>query len=400
MQFRQTLTVFSLLAALGLAGCHAAAQTQAGGPPPAPEVTVTDVQTKSLRQWDEFTGRLEAIDSVEIRPRVGGYINASAFEEGARIHKGQLLFQIDPRPFQAEVDRLTAEVNRSKAKLELATNDQGRGQRLVNQNAMAKGEFDQLDSAQKAAVADLAAAQASLESARLNLEFTRVVSPIDGRVGRALITKGNLVTNSSLLTTVVSDTPIYAAFNADEQTFLKYANAQRGTAAPVYMGLMTEDGYPHTGKLHFIDNTLDPKSGTILGRAVFDNADGKFTPGLFARIRLVSDQAQTVALIPDQSIGTDLGKRFVLVLTPDNKVDYRAVTLGPLAGELRIVRTGLVAGDKVVVSGLQKVKPGDAVKPVPIAAAAVNAADLADLGQVEGGAASKPAKPVKLASAH
>jgi multidrug efflux system membrane fusion protein len=394
MQLRQTLIALSLLATLGVAGCHAAAQEQAAAP--IQQVTVAEVQTKSLRQWDEFTGRLEAVDTVEVRPRVGGYINGVTFEEGARIHKGQVLFQIDPRPFQAEVDRLAAEVDRSKAKLELASNDQSRGQRLVAQNAMAKGEFDQLDSAQKAAKADLAAAQASLESAKLNLEFTRVVSPIDGRISRALITKGNLVTNASLLTTVVSDTPIYATFNADEQTFLKYANAQRGKAAPVYMGLMTEDGYPHEGKLRFIDNVLDTKSGTILGRAVFDNANGEFTPGLFARIRLVSDEAQTVALVPDKSIGTDLGKRFVLVLTADNKVEYRGVTLGPLAGELRIVRTGLVAGDKVVVSGLQKVKPGDAVKPVIIQAAAADASALADLGQIEGGA---PAKPVKLARA-
>jgi multidrug efflux system membrane fusion protein len=394
MQLRQTLIALSLLSTLGVAGCHAAAQEEAKAPPA--QVTVADVQTKSLRQWDEFTGRLEAVDTVEVRPRVGGYINGVTFEEGARIHKGQILFQIDPRPFQAEVDRLAAEVDRSKAKLELAGNDQSRGQRLVAQNAMAKGEFDQLDSAQKAAKADLAAAQASLESAKLNLEFTRVVSPIDGRISRALITKGNLVTNASLLTTVVSDSPIYATFNADEQTFLKYANAQRGKAAPVYLGLMTEDGYPHEGKLRFIDNVLDTKSGTILGRAVFDNADGKFTPGLFARIRLVSDQAQTVALVPDKAIGTDLGKRFVLVLSTDNKVAYRGVTLGPLAGELRIVRTGLVAGDKVVVSGLQKVKPGDIVQPVTIQATAADASALADLGQIEGGA---PAKPVKLARA-
>jgi RND family efflux transporter MFP subunit len=395
MQFRQTLTVFSLLATLGLAGCHAAAQDEAGKAPPA-QVTVADVQTKSLRQWDEFTGRLEAVDTVEVRPRVGGYVNAVSFEEGARIHKGQVLFQIDPRPFQAEVDRLAAEVDRSKAKLELATNDRDRGQRLVSQNAMAKGEYDQLDSAEKAAKADLAAAGASLESAKLNLEFTRVVSPIDGRVSRALITKGNLVTNASLLTTVVSDTPIYATFNADEQTFLKYADSQRGKPAPVFMGLMTEDDYPHEGKLRFIDNALDAKSGTILGRAVFDNADGRFTPGLFARIRLVSDQAETVALVPDKAIGTDLGKRFVLVLTGGDKVDYRAVTLGPLAGDLRIVRTGLAAGDKVVVSGLQRVKPGDAVKPVTIQASAVNAAALAELGQIEGG---PPTKPAKLARA-
>lgn len=383
MRFRHIATTLSLLAlAVGVAGCHAAAQEEAK--PVIQQVSVTPVEIKSLRQWDEFTGKLEAVDTVEVHPRVGGYIDGVRFQEGARVRKGQLLFQIDARPFQAEVDRLTAEVARSRAKLDLAIVDKERGQRLIDQNAVAKSEFDRLLSEERSARADLAAATASLQAAKLNLEFTRVVSPIDGRVSRALITQGNLVTNSSLLTTVVSDTPIYAVFNADEQTFLKYAGAERGKDSPVYMGLMTETGYPHQGRLHFIDNAVDANSGTILGRAVFDNADGRFIPGLFARIRLVSQQSESVALVPDRAIATDLGKRYVLVIAKGDKVEYRAVTLGPLAGDLRIVRTGLKEGDRVVISGLQKVKPGDAVRPVLVKSEQADAAALKELGQVEG----------------
>ncbi len=386
MRFRQIITTFTVLAAVvGVAGCHAAAQEEAK--PPVQQVSVAEVQTRSLRQWDEFTGRLEAVDSVEVRPRVGGYVDAVRLQEGARVRKGQVLFQIDARPFQAEVDRLTAEVARARAKLDLAVSDRERGQRLLDQNAVAKSEYDRLQSEERSARADVAAATAALQVARLNLEFTRVVSPIDGRVSRALITQGNLVTNASLLTTVVSDTPIYAAFNADEQTFLKYAGAERGKDSPVYMGLMTETGYPHQGRLHFIDNAVDAKSGTIMGRAVFDNADGRFTPGLFSRIRLVSQQAETVALVPDRAIAADLGKRYVLVVGRGERVEYRPVTLGALAGDLRIVRAGLNAGDRVVVGGLQKVKPGDAVKPTLLKAQAVSADALKDLGQVEAGPA-------------
>jgi RND family efflux transporter MFP subunit len=379
MRIQPILTSLTALAAAAvLAACGAQAKQEAA-PPPA-QVTVTDVAFKSLRQWDDFTGRLEAIDTVEIRPRVGGYVDGARFQEGARVSKGQVLFQIDPRPFQAEANRASAEVARAKAQWDLTIVNRERGRRLIEQNALAQSEFDRLSSEEKAAQANLAAANAALQTARLNLEFTRVVSPIDGRVSKALITRGNLVTQADLLTTVVSDTPIYAAFNADEQTFLKYAAAERGKQSPVYMGLMTEDGYPHQGKLTFIDNAMDAKSGTISGRAIFANGDGRFTPGLFARIRLVSDASQTVALAPDRAVATDLGKRFVVVVGKDNKAEYRPVEIGPLAGNLRIIRQGLKPGDRVIVGGLQKVKPGDTVNPVTIKT------DItADLGQLEAG---------------
>ena len=359
------LKSFTVLAAAAvLAACTAQAKQEAA-PPPA-QVTITDVSFKTLRQWDDFTGRLEAVDTVDIRPRVSGYIDGARFEEGTRVRKGQVLFQIDPRPYQAEANRAAAEVDRAQAQLNLAAVNRERGRRLIEQNALAQSEFDRLAAEEKAAQANLGAATAAYQTAKLNLEWTRVVSPIDGRVSKAVITRGNLVTPADLLTTVVSDTPIYATFNADEQTFLKYASAERGKAGPVYLGLMTEDGYPHVGKLKFIDNAMDAKSGTINGRAIFDNQDGRFTPGLFARIRMVSDSSQTVALAPDRAVATDLGKRYVVVISANNKAEYRPVEIGPLAGNLRIIRTGLKPGDRVIVGGLQKVKPGDTVNPVKV----------------------------------
>jgi RND family efflux transporter MFP subunit len=344
----------------------------------AAKVEVAPVAFKSLPQWDDFTGQMEAINSVAIHARVGGYIDAVAFQEGAQVKKGQVLFQIDPRPFQAEVDRAAAALERAKAQGVLAQADADRGQRLMDQNAVAQGELERLQAEAKSAKADVQAAEAALATARLNLSFTKVESPIDGRVSKAVITRGNLISTADLLTTVVSDGPIYAAFNADEQTYLKYVEAARGHDAPVYLGLMTEDGFPHKGRLAFIDNAVDGKSGTILGRAVFDNADGKFTPGLFARVRLVSSGTATVAVAPEKALGEDLGKRFVLVLTKDNHVDYRPVTLGPAIGDLRVIREGLKPGEQIVVSGLQKVKPGDPVTPVQ-SAKPISTAELSTL---------------------
>jgi RND family efflux transporter MFP subunit len=365
-----------LLGAALLQACAPAKSQPA--PPPAAAVEVAPVLFKPLRQWDEFTGRLEAIDSVEVHPRVGGFIDTVTFKEGARVRKGQLLFQIDPRPFQAEAAKAEAELERAKARAALAEADASRGQRLMDQNAVSQGEYERLQAEAKSARADVGAAQAALATAKLNLSFTRVTSPIDGRVSKAVITRGNLVSTSDLLTTVVSDGPIYATFNTDEQTYLRYASTERDRPAPVYLGLMTEDGFPHEGRLAFIDNAIDVKSGTISGRAIFDNSEGQFTPGLFARIRLVSSTPETVGLVPERALGTDLGKRFVLVVTKDKKVEYRPVKLGPAIGELRIVREGLKPGETIVVNGLQKVKPGDPVTPTPLAKP-ISQAELATL---------------------
>jgi len=356
---------------LALAAC---ARSQAGGPaaaPPAPEVTVATVIAKPLRDFEEFTGRLQAVDSVEIRPRVNGFIDSVQFTEGAHVKKGQLLFRIDPRPFQAEVNRLTAELRRARSQSTLAESNHQRGQRLVSQKLISQQDFDQLATTASTAGEDIGAAAAALEAARLNLEFTEVRSPIDGRVSRALITAGNLVSNTNVLTTVVSDDPVYAYFDADEQTYLKFAptggdHAQDARDA-VFMGLIDEDGYPHTGRLDFVDNQVDPQSGTIRGRAVFDNKEGRFTPGLFARIKLVSGNVRDTILIDERAVGTDLGKKFVLALKSDNTLEYRPVTLGAAVDGLRVVSNGLAANDVVVINGLQHVKPGIAVKPTKAA---------------------------------
>jgi len=365
--------LMALAATLLVAGCSAAAQPIASAPPP-PGVEVTPVVFKPMPEWADFTGKLEAVQTVEVHPRVGGYIDTVRLPEGAHVRKGELLFQIDPRPFQAEVDRLSAELQRARAQAALAKADGERAQRLIAAQAIAQGEFDRLDSVSKAAAADVAAAQASLDAAKLNLSFTRVTAAIDGRVSKALITRGNLVTTESLLTTIVSDGPIYASFNADEQTFLKYAQAQRGQGGPVYMGLMTEDGFPRKGRLEFIDNAVDARSGTIEGRALFDNTDGTLTPGLFARVRLMSAASQPAALVPEEALGADLGKHYVLVLGGGNHVQYRTVTLGPALGQMHLVRSGLQPGDQVVTAGLTKVKPGDAVTPTRVPPPIVTAA--------------------------
>lgn len=357
------LFILPVLAALLVAGCKPAAtapQKQQAIP-----VAVTTVMFQPVRQWDDFTGRLEAMQSVEIRPRVGGFIDAIAFDDGARVHKGQVLYHIDPRPYQAEVDRLEAGLQQAVANAALARTNRERSRRLIVVNAISSSELDAQEANAKVTVANVAAAQAALASARLNLSFTEVSAPIDGRISKAMITRGNLVTTDSLLTTIVSDSPIYAAFNVDEQAYLKYAAAQRGKDNRVYIGLMGENGFPHGARLRFLDNAVDPRSGTLAARAVLDNADGSLTPGLFTRVRLVSSEVEQVALLPEQALGTDLGKRYVLVLDKERRVQYRAITLGQAVGEWRIVKSGLNEGEQVVVDGLQKVRPGDVVAPHP-----------------------------------
>ena len=350
-------------------------------PPPAAtaatEVTVAEVIHQPLHQWQEFSGRLQAVDTVEVKPRVSGYINSVAFADGARVKKGELLFQIDPRPFQAEVDRLEAERGRAVSDLDLARANHARAQRLIAANAISREEYERLAAAQTSAQGEVGSVSASLSAARLNLEFTEVRAPIDGHVSRAIITAGNLVTSASLLTTVVSDDPVYAYFDADEHTFLRYSKLVQSKAedgvSGVFMGLADEDGYPHQGRLDFVDNQVDPATGTIRARAVFSNPDGRYTPGLFTRIRLVDGSDNDAVLIEDRAVGTDLGKKFVLALKTDNSIEYRPVELGPEIDGLRVVKQGLQAGDVVVVNGLQHVKPGQIVAPTRIAMSEDNA---------------------------
>ena len=380
-----------LLAAAVLAGC-ARSQASAGpaAAPPPPAVSVAEVLSRPLRDFEEFTGRLEPVTTVSIQPRVAGFIDTAQFAEGARVKKGQLLFRIDPRPFQAEVDRLAAQLKRARSQAALAASNRDRGQQLIAKHVIAQQDYDQLDTAATSSRDDIGAAEAALEAARLNLEFTSVRSPIDGRVSRMLITPGNLVTTTSVLTTVVSDDPVYAYFDADEQTYLRFAHDVANGGTPVFMGLADEQGYPHEGRLDFVDNQVDAASGTIRARAVFANKDGHYTPGLFARIKLVGARAQDTILIDERAVGTDLGKKFVLALKSDNTLEYRPVTLGANIDGLRVVSQGLAAGDVIVVNGLQHVRPGAPVTPQRVtmqanAAVAQLAAPAPDVAAANGG---------------
>ncbi len=366
-----------------LHGGNSQAQTPPGGPPP--EVTVAQALSRQVSDSAEFTGRLQAVQTVRVQPRVGGFIDSVHFQEGALVHKGDLLFQLDARPYQAEVDRLAANQAQAKAELSLAETNQHRADMLLAQHAIAKQESDRQSTAAQSARAQLGAASAALASARLNLDFTQVRSPIEGRVSNAAVTAGNLVTSNDVLTSVVSVNPVYVYFDVDEQTWLKLDHLratakQAGHDARIEatMGLADESGHPHDGRLDFVDNQLHTGSGTMRLRAVFDNADGIYTPGLYARVQLQSGQARPRLLVDDRAIGTDLGNQFVYVVDAQHKVQYRKVSTGPLFAGLRVIDSGLNADDVVVVNGLQRVRPGVQVNAQKVAMTAqLDASDKA-----------------------
>ncbi len=357
------LLVVILLSAAVLTACSRADAQSANTPPP-PSVTVAPVLSREITEWDEFTGRLEAVESVAVRPRVSGYVAGVRFDEGAMVKRGDLLFEIDARPFQTEVDRLRAELVRAKATVERAQVEMQRADNLAADNAMSPEERGRRVSFARETEAQVAAVEAALRAAELNLEFTRVTSPIDGRVSRAIVTQGNLVSSgpgeATLMTTVVSVNPVYASFEADEQTFLKYGDVARREGLPIRMALANDNDFPREGKMDFLDNQINPATGTIRGRAIFRNEDRALTPGLFVRLRLPGNGKFKGLLIQDRAVGTDLDKRYVY-LVENGKVVYREVELGPIVDGLRVVRSGLEAGDVVIVNGLQRVRPGVAV---------------------------------------
>ena len=358
------------LAALTL---NSRAEDKAPAAPPLQAVTVAPVPEREISEWDEFTGRLEAVDQVEIRPRVSGYIQRVTFTEGREVRKGEVLFQIDPRPYQAELARTQAELDRARSAAALAANDVRRADPLVKAQAISREEYDSRTSAEAQGGASVKAAEAAVETARLNLEWTRVRSPISGRVSNALVTPGNLVEAgqpATLLTTVVSLDPMYVYFDSDEQTYLRYAGRARNNGPNwrdgklvVHLGLANEDGYPHEGRLDFVDNQIDPNTGTIRTRAVFSNKSRALTPGLFARVKLVGDHKRKALLVRDAAIGTDQDRKFVLVLGPGDSLVYRPVVAGRLVDGLRIIDSGLQPNERVVVNGLMRVRPGMKVAP-------------------------------------
>ncbi|MCA1247265.1 efflux RND transporter periplasmic adaptor subunit [Massilia sp. MS-15] len=368
-------TLAGLLAAAGLAGTVLAgcadANSQAGAAaPPPPPVSAALVIEKPVAETQEFSGRLEAVEVVEIRPRVSGYITAVHFRPGADVKKGALLFTIDPRPYQAEADRAGAAAGAARARADLARLELQRAERLLEDKAIAQREFDEKAAAHKELEASARAAQAQHEAARLNLAYTRVTAPIDGRVSKAEITLGNLVDASAVLTSVVSLDRIYASFDGDEQTYLR-VGARRDRDAVVKVGLVNEEGFPHAGKLEFVDNQLDARTGSVRMRAVLANPERALAPGLFVRVQVGSGVAEPRIVINDRAVGTDQSRKFVVVVGSDGKAEYRPVQLGPVVDGMRVVRSGLKAGEKIVVGGLQRVRPGAPVTPqiVPMDAA-------------------------------
>src|SRR2546423_13598233 len=368
---------------VGASGCSKA-------PPPMqpPQVTVAPAVERVVADWDEFTGHFEAVNSVEVRPRVGGFLQRVGFVEGAMVRQGDVLFVIDQRPYEAEVARAEAVLAQARTRNQLAGMEVERAQKLVNSQAISREELDARTSGQAEGSAAIRAAEAAVRVARLNLEWTVVRAPISGRVGRAEITPGNVVQagapSPTLLTTIVSIDPIYVYFDADEQAYLKYIGNQAAgsNGRPVLIGLENESGFPHEGRLNFVDNRVDGGAGTIRVRAVLSNVNRNFTPGMFARVRLLGGDRHLATMVQDQAIGTDQDRKFVLVLKNDNTVEYRPITLGRVIDGLRDVDSGLKPGERVVINGMMRIRPGmkvaatnssmvaESPAPAPAAAAA------------------------------
>jgi RND family efflux transporter MFP subunit len=356
-----------LAAALVLAACGA---PPAPAPPP-PKVTVVQPVVREITEWDEYTARLDAVDSVEVRPRVSGYLQSIHFQDGGLVKKGDLLFSIDPRPYEAALRRAEADLELAKSRLELARKNFARAANLLASHAISQEESDIRQSTLRQAEASVGEAQAAVDAAKLDVEFTQVRAPVGGRVGRKLVTEGNLInggvgTQGSLLTTIVSLDPIYAYFDADEASLLRYvrlaSSGQRPSSRehpnPVRVALADEQGFPHQGVMDFVDNQLDRGTGTIIGRALLPNPDLSLIPGLFARLQLPGSGQYRATLLPDEAIGSDQAQKFVFVVDGKSIAQYRAVKIGPLVDGLRVVREGITPDDRVITAGLQRVRPG------------------------------------------
>jgi multidrug efflux system membrane fusion protein len=337
--------------------------------PAAAEVDVAMALSRPVTDWQNYSGRLEAVEKVVIRPLVSGTIVAVHFKDGAIVKEGDLLFEIDARPYTAQVEQAQASLAAAKSRSQYTATDLGRAQRLINSNAIAMRDLDEKQNAASEAQANVRQAQAILDSSRLDLAHTRITAPVSGRMSRALVTAGNIVSageNAAPLSTLVSLSPIYAAFDVDEQTFLRYLNhgSTKGNEVPVMLGLSNETDYSREGKLASMDNQLDVQSATLRVRASFDNTDGLLRPGMLARIKLGGGPPRQAVLIDDSAIGTDQDKKFVLVVTANDQVEYRRVSPGNLVGDLRIIDSGLQAGERVMINGLHRARPGDTVRPL------------------------------------
>jgi multidrug efflux system membrane fusion protein len=359
---RVALAAAGLAAAALLAGCGAQAGAPSG-PPPAAPVSVAPAVQRTVLDSEEFSGRLEATEFVELRPRVAGTIDKVHFSDGSLVTRGQLLYSIDPLPFQAEVARAQAQVTAARSRAALAASEVARAQGLLEAKAVSRQEFDQLASSQRTTESDIRAAEAALQVARLNLGHASVRAPISGRISRAAVTAGNLVGEQTVLTTIAGSGPIYAYFDGSEQTYLRL-RASGDKTPKVRMGLANETGFPHEGRVDFVDNRLNPQTGAIRLRARFANERGDFTPGLAARMVLTTSAPYVAVLVPERAIGTDQTRKTVFVVGSDGMPQPREVRLGPLFGGMRVVQGGAVKpGEHVSVDGLQRGLPGMAVAP-------------------------------------
>lgn len=355
------VALLSLASAGLLTACSGRADAQ-GGPPQAMPVSVAPAVQRSVTDTETFSGRIEAAEFVELRPRVAGTVDQVHFTDGASVARGQLLFTIDPRPFEAEVARASAQLAAAKARSELAGAELGRAEKLLQNKAISRQEADQLAATARTSTAEIEAAEAALKVARLNLAHTAVRAPIAGRLSRAAVTAGNLVNEQVVLTSIASSSRVHAYFDGSEQTFLRVRAA--GGKPVVRLGLANETGYPHEGKLDFIDNRLNPQTGAIRLRASFDNRDGRFVPGLSARISMGTSAAYTATLVPERAVGTDQDRKVVVVVGADGQPQFRVVRLGALQGGMRVVLgEGVKPGENVVVEGLQRIMPGVPVAP-------------------------------------
>jgi RND family efflux transporter MFP subunit len=364
-----------LLFALALAGCGEKAQSQTAAPPP-PLVTVAQPVKRTVTDWDEFTGRFEAIPEVQVRPRVGGYITNVEFRDGAMVHHGDLLYLIDSRPFEATAQQANGQLADARAKTELAKRELDRGLTLVQTSAVSEQVVDQRRQALQAAHAAEMVAEGALKAAQLNVEFTQVLAPITGRISRNLVDAGNLVQGSdtgtsTLLTTIVSLDPIYISFDVDEATYIKNSKlwfegkrpSSRDTPNPVQVALTGETKPSHEGTMEFVDNRLDVSTGTLRSRAVIANRDLSILPGRFGRVRLIGSSPYEALLLPDTAIATDQSRKIVFVVKDDDTVEARTVELGPLDDGLRVIRTGLKAEDRIIIDGIQRARVGAKVAP-------------------------------------
>lgn len=360
-----------LFASLLLASCHKP-DDAAGGhfQMPPPGVTVSPPIQQEVQEWDEFTGRIDAAESVEIRPRVSGYIDKIHFKSGQMVKKGDLLVTIDPRPFQALLDRAEAEVQRAKTKVELSKKELDRADKLIAAKAISTEEADTKSMTFREANDALRSAEAAVKAAALDVEFASVKSPLDGRVSREMVTAGNYVSGvagfTTLLTTVVKADPVYAYADVDESTFLRYQRlGLLDKPTPAEMQLEGEKDYPHKGRIESFDNRISGTTGSILVRAEFENKDGSLRPGTFVRMRLPAGPKYNALLVTEEAIGTDQGRKFVLTVNKENMTEYKPVEIGPLIGDKRVIRSGVTKDDSVVINGLAKVRPGMPVAPIP-----------------------------------